>query len=161
MMDIYLVGCSHVDTVMKLRFKIASTFGALVLLCLLKLDALRSLSLYGKQRETVHDVFNNTLGFQQIFAIGLPDRTDKRDTLTLAASLTSINLSWMEGVRPNEISEKAVPPTWNFENQKPSVLACWRAHMNVIERVVREKIQTALILEDDVDWDVTIKHQLV
>ncbi len=32
----------------------------------------------------------------------------------------------------------------------------WRGHADVWRRVLNEKLETALILEDDVDWDVNI-----
>ena len=32
----------------------------------------------------------------------------------------------------------------------------WRGHADVWKRVLNEKLETALILEDDVDWDVNI-----
>jgi len=33
---------------------------------------------------------------------------------------------------------------------------CWRSHADVWKRVVDEKLETALILEDDVDWDTNV-----
>jgi hypothetical protein len=32
----------------------------------------------------------------------------------------------------------------------------WQGHADVWRRVLNEKLETALILEDDVDWDVNI-----
>lgn len=59
-------------------------------------------------------------------------------------------------------------------------LGCWRAHMNFLQQyahlylqaqydmrltksasVVKENIQTALVMEDDADWDVNLKNQLL
>lgn len=37
----------------------------------------------------------------------------------------------------------------------------WRAHLNVYQNMVQNRIQTALILEDDADWDVLLRHQMV
>ena len=37
----------------------------------------------------------------------------------------------------------------------------WRAHLNVYQHMVQNRIQTALILEDDADWDVLLRHQMV
>ena len=45
--------------------------------------------------------------------------------------------------------------------QESNVIGCWRAHMNVYQRMVHERVSTALIFEDDADWDVALKHQLV
>jgi hypothetical protein len=35
-------------------------------------------------------------------------------------------------------------------------LGCWRAHANVWSRMLSENINTALIVEDDADWDVNV-----
>jgi GR25 family glycosyltransferase involved in LPS biosynthesis len=35
-------------------------------------------------------------------------------------------------------------------------LGCWRSHANVWQRVIEEDVGTAIILEDDIDWDVNI-----
>ena len=45
--------------------------------------------------------------------------------------------------------------------QESHVIGCWRAHMDVYQKMVQERVSTALIFEDDADWDVSLKHQLV
>jgi GR25 family glycosyltransferase involved in LPS biosynthesis len=37
-------------------------------------------------------------------------------------------------------------------------LGCWRGHANVWTKMITDKVQTALILEDDADWDVHVHH---
>jgi GR25 family glycosyltransferase involved in LPS biosynthesis len=46
-------------------------------------------------------------------------------------------------------------------NQNVNTIGCWRAHLNVLRRIVRDNVATALIFEDDADWDVSFKRQLV
>jgi hypothetical protein len=41
--------------------------------------------------------------------IGLPDRSDKRDALSLMASLTGVQLEFIDGVKGEEVSDKALP----------------------------------------------------
>ena len=41
--------------------------------------------------------------------IGLPERSDKRDALSLMASLTGFSLTWIDGVLGKTISDKALP----------------------------------------------------
>lgn len=43
-------------------------------------------------------IANSTLGFQKIYVLGLPDRLLKRDSVELGASITNLNLTWMDGV---------------------------------------------------------------
>ncbi|KAJ5155259.1 hypothetical protein N7492_008062 [Penicillium capsulatum] len=109
---------------------------------------------------SLDDITNTTLGFNRVFAIGLKDRMDKRDAMTIGTSLTNIDLEWVEGVRLAEMSDKSHPASWKEREDSLPELAAWRAHMNVLQKIVAEKIPTALVFEDDIDWDVTIKAQL-
>ncbi|KAK4191009.1 family 25 putative glycosyltransferase [Podospora australis] len=106
------------------------------------------------------DILNATLGFQQVFVINIPERTDRRDAMTLAAALSRIDVQWIDGVDGHSVSDKVVPgDSWDKSISKGNK-GSWRAHMNVLQRVVQDNITSALILEDDADWDVRIKPQL-
>jgi hypothetical protein len=105
-------------------------------------------------------IANGTLGFEKIYTIGLPDRFDKRDAIELAAAVTDLQLTWVDGVPGNQISPKSVPPTFKLPGVLPGVVGCWRGHMNVIQKIVKEGISSALILEDDADWDIHIVQQM-
>ncbi|PYI00551.1 LPS glycosyltransferase, partial [Aspergillus sclerotiicarbonarius CBS 121057] len=116
-------------------------------------------------RSTLEDralehIGNETLGFEHIYAIGLKERTDKRDFLTLAASMAGFRVEWVDGVRPDEFSEKAAANIMQDNLLKPSEIGCWRAHMNALHNMIQNSYSSALILEDDADWDITIKQQL-
>ena len=39
---------------------------------------------------------------------------------------------------------------------RPEQLGCWRSHADVWRRVIEEDIETAIVLEDDIDWDLNI-----
>ncbi|KFA45886.1 hypothetical protein S40293_11406 [Stachybotrys chartarum IBT 40293] len=108
----------------------------------------------------VERVANETLGFQKVFAVNLPERSDKTDALTLMAALTGFKIDWIGGVKSKEISLKAVPFGVNLGKTEGNLLGNWRGHMNARRRVVELGLSSALILEDDVDWDVNIKNQL-
>ncbi|EAU38488.1 conserved hypothetical protein [Aspergillus terreus NIH2624] len=98
--------------------------------------------------DTTYDhIKNETLGFEKIYAIGLKERTDKRDFLTLAASVHGMKVKWLDG-------------KFDISFWKPTVAACWRAHMNALRDVVENGYGTALIMEDDADWDVSVREQL-
>jgi hypothetical protein len=55
------------------------------------------------------------LQFQRVYVIGLPERTDKRDAMTVASSITGFTLEWIDGVRGQDMVEQA----W------PAVSVCW------------------------------------
>ncbi|KAI9871453.1 MAG: hypothetical protein M1830_002902, partial [Pleopsidium flavum] len=110
--------------------------------------------------EGLGSVWNETLGFERIYVIGLKDRTDKRDALTLTSSLTGFKLDWIDGVKGEEIPDKAVPFGTNRTLLWENNLGSWRGHMNAIRAIIENRLSSALIMEDDMDWDVNVKSQL-
>jgi len=66
--------------------------------------------------------------FQKIFAISLPELTDKQDGSRVAASLTNFSVDFLDGVNGASVRPKALPHGFD---RKPSVVGSWRAHMNV------------------------------
>ncbi|ROV87588.1 hypothetical protein VMCG_10613 [Cytospora schulzeri] len=121
--------------------------------------------LYGKEykgRSTpdINRVTNDTLGFSKIFVVGLPERTDKRDALTLSAALTGFHVDFVDGVRGETIPDKAVPIGVDRHALMETNLGSWRGHMNAVRRIIDEDLESALIMEDDMDWDVRLRSQL-
>ncbi|KAK7202893.1 hypothetical protein BZA70DRAFT_86345 [Myxozyma melibiosi] len=98
---------------------------------------------------------NETLGFGEIVYISMPHRTDRQDAMNLLASWTGIRLRHLPGVDGSKIDEKA-KPDFTPEDMTTSVLGCWRAHANAWREMLDSKVETMLVLEDDIDWDVNI-----
>ncbi|PHH70270.1 hypothetical protein CDD83_5483 [Cordyceps sp. RAO-2017] len=105
-------------------------------------------------------ISNRTLGFEKIIAIGLPERSDKRDALELMAALTGFDIDWVDGVKSASISEKAVPFGVNMKDVQDNFLGSWRGHLNAVRRIVESGSSSALIMEDDMDWDAHLMLQL-
>ncbi|OIW26394.1 hypothetical protein CONLIGDRAFT_662915 [Coniochaeta ligniaria NRRL 30616] len=105
-------------------------------------------------------VTNATLGFARVFAVGLPERSDKRDALALASALTGFRVDWISGVRGESIPDKAVPLGVDRKKLMETNLGSWRGHMDAVRRIVEEGLESALVLEDDMDWDVRLKPLL-
>ncbi|KAL8356257.1 hypothetical protein RB601_001527 [Gaeumannomyces tritici] len=105
-------------------------------------------------------VANDTLGFDKVFAINRPSRSDRRDSLSLAAALTGVRLSYSDGIDGSEVEERVLPADSEGKRIRKGNVGSWRAHMNVLRTIVEEGLETALILEDDIDWDVRLKSQL-
>ncbi|KAF2271886.1 uncharacterized protein EI97DRAFT_366464, partial [Westerdykella ornata] len=72
---------------------------------------------------------NATLDFQEIIYLSMPYRTDRQDQLSLIAAVSGLKLTMLPGV----------------------------PHANAWRYIIDNDIQSALIIEDDVDWDVNIK----
>lgn len=99
---------------------------------------------------------NRTLGFEKIYLINLPSRTDRLDWMTLLASLTNVELTHQDGVNGSLIAEKSKPA--GSHNLSPARMGCWRSHADVWQRMITENITSAIILEDDADWDVDVHN---
>ncbi|USW54837.1 Putative glycosyl transferase, family 25 [Septoria linicola] len=143
----------------------------LIVLLLATFSSNNAVSRAASRGSRTPDVLNSTLGFEKILVISMPERHDKRDAMSLSASVSGIDFEWMPGGDGASMSAKSKPPKImtllsafsklevSLENDN-NTLGCWRGHMNVMQRIVKERIQSALILEDDADWDVNIRKQL-
>lgn len=77
-------------------------------------------------------IHNETLGFQKIFVVNLPERTDKRDALTLVSALTDIKLTWTSAIRGTNVPDKALPLGVDRNGWRDGGIGSWRSQMNVI-----------------------------
>ncbi|KAI1873785.1 uncharacterized protein JN550_003054 [Neoarthrinium moseri] len=105
-------------------------------------------------------VTNATLGFSNVFVVGLPERSDKRDALALTSALTGFQVEFVDGVKGESVPDKAVPFKADRQSLWENNLGSWRGHMNAVRRIVEENLESALIMEDDMDWDVRLRAQL-
>ncbi|KAL7270472.1 hypothetical protein RUND412_006826 [Rhizina undulata] len=99
---------------------------------------------------------NSTLGFGEILYLSMPYRTDRQDAMNILATYTNMKLKLVQGVDGSTINEKAKPDNTKIEGNE---LGCWRAHADAWRKVIDLGVETALILEDDIDWDVDV-HQI-
>ncbi|KAH6677563.1 glycosyltransferase family 25 protein [Halenospora varia] len=143
---------------------VAISVSAAVLLLLLvfrisRTDAASNFMSGSKGRTTPKGRMNETLGFQEIFVVNLPERTDRRDGMILATALSGLKIEFIDAVLGKNVLDKALPPGGRKGMPDPNI-GSWRGHMNAIAEVVRRNLSSALILEDDSDWDIRIKEQL-
>lgn len=78
--------------------------------------------------------------------------------MSLAAALSDMRVEYVDGV--TEVADKALPPGGSNLHMNAGNIGSWRAHVNALRQVVEQNLTTALILEDDVDWDIRIKSQM-
>jgi hypothetical protein len=107
---------------------------------------------------TLNAITNSTLGFDKIYSISLPRHWHKHDAQLLAARYTGLDITPVEGVLYDDIPRTEYPLGWH--DPFPGSIGCWRAHLNVLAEIVASGVGSALILEDDADWDVSLKPQL-
>ena len=112
--------------------------------------------------------------FRKILIINLPSRTDHRDAMSLSAAVSNLQLDWIDDVSGDDVLEKALSPRdhkfisrsaikvageliWMpfkrqyFPNSKSAFITI------TLLSIVEQNLTTALILEDDVDWDTRLK----
>ncbi|KAL8904847.1 MAG: hypothetical protein Q9207_003007 [Kuettlingeria erythrocarpa] len=104
---------------------------------------------------------NETLGFEKIYVINLPKRTDKLDAIRMAASVTGFNFEVIEGQNGADMSPKALPGPFKESDMRDNIVGCWRSHMQAAHNIVNNRLSSALIFEDDADWDVSFRAQLL
>ena len=71
--------------------------------------------------------------FEAILAVGLPERTDRRDTLTLVADISDIAFDFVDGMHGSDILNKSLPLGGPGDVTR-SEIGSWRGHMNALSR---------------------------
>lgn len=95
--------------------------------------------------------------------LNLPERTDKLDTFSLTSSVTDFNFEVIAGVDGATVPNKSLPTTKGLypeESRRNKSVGSWRAHLNFALAVVRNRLSSAIVFEDDADWDIEFKSQL-
>ncbi|KAH0551642.1 hypothetical protein GP486_007140 [Trichoglossum hirsutum] len=80
--------------------------------------------------------------------------------MLLTADLTGIQLDWVNGVLGADVSDKALPFMADRDKLGNGNIGSWRAHLNAMVTIIEQNLTSALIMEDDIDWDVRIKSQM-
>lgn len=100
-----------------------------------------------------------TMGFDHIYVINLPHRTDRRDRMQAIADYLKLKFTFVNGVYINEtIVEEYVQ--FYGETTTPPQVACWRSHMNVYQLMLDNNDASALILEDDIDTETDLERRI-
>lgn len=80
--------------------------------------------------------------------------------MSLGASLSNISFEFFDGVVGETVPDKALSLSGPRNGRSEGEIGCWRGHMNAMRHITDNNIASALILEDDVDWDVRLRDQL-
>jgi len=111
--------------------------------------------------DNLMDIHNDSLGFEKVLMVSLPARSDKQDSFAVQARITNFSYTQIDGVYGKDIDEKALPQGMSTKHPGVNQIGCWRAHLDAMRYIVKNNIQSAVIMEDDANWDVALKHQLV
>lgn len=96
---------------------------------------------------------NSTFGFEKIYIINLPRRTDKKAEFTILAEEYGLDIEFVDGVE----GTKLIP---NDSIIRAGILGVAEGHARCWEKMVKDKVTSAIVFEDDFDFDVRIVRQL-
>lgn len=68
--------------------------------------------------------------------LNLPERTDRRDAITLAAAVSDIDITFIDGVKGSDVSSKVLPADSFDKVISRGNKGSWRAHMNALQTCV-------------------------
>lgn len=73
--------------------------------------------------------------FEKIYVINLPERSDRRDSITLSAALSNIDIEIVDAVRGENVLDKVIPHPEVGRFMKAEI-GCWRSHINIMQECV-------------------------
>ncbi|KAE8384727.1 hypothetical protein BDV23DRAFT_166244 [Aspergillus alliaceus] len=109
-----------------------------------------------------HSADNGTLGFQKILALSTGPSWRTRGLLA-AANLTglSIDIPPQPPIHPDLVTTFETLGQDGIERPTHGASIAWLAHLDIIKYTIQADLDTVLILEDDADWDVSIRSQMI
>ena len=103
---------------------------------------------------------NATLDFGKIYVLNLETREDRHDEMAFIAAASGLQLEFVAGVNSKTLEKQSLPDVYGTPQVilEPAHLACYRGHANIWRKIVEDGVETALIMEDDIDWDLNIRE---
>lgn len=100
--------------------------------------------------------------FQEILVLSAAPSWRTRGLLA-AAQLTGLQLKIPKQppIHPDLVNAFQALGPEEIRHPTHGASAAWLAHLDLLKHVWQSDLDTALIIEDDVDWDVTIREQTV
>jgi hypothetical protein len=80
--------------------------------------------------------------------------------MALIAAASGLKLEFIAGVNSKTLDTQTLPDTYGTTEiiLELAHLACYRGHANIWRQIVEDGVETALIFEDDIDWDLNIRE---
>jgi hypothetical protein len=66
--------------------------------------------------------------------INLPSRSDRRDMMALAGSMSEAKFDFVDGISGDDVLDSVLPPDAQGKKISKGNRGSWRAHMNVLRR---------------------------
>ncbi|GAB1737814.1 hypothetical protein NU219Hw_g2294t2 [Hortaea werneckii] len=104
---------------------------------------------------------NARLGFDEIFVVTAGFHDWRAQGLKAAAQRTGLAVTFLQQPHWTDKQKKAFHRGDKYESWNlPGSTGCWLGHLHALRHFLSTKQATALILEDDADWDVAIQAQV-
>ncbi|KAL5374906.1 hypothetical protein DPSP01_011575 [Paraphaeosphaeria sporulosa] len=100
------------------------------------------------------------MGFGKLFVVNLPQNADRRDTMVLASSFSRMNVDWVNGLPDDQPVSETSLRLQDHEKASGQLKQNWRAHINAVRTTVELGLFSAIVLEDDLDWDIRLREQM-
>ncbi|RMY87014.1 hypothetical protein D0861_05591 [Hortaea werneckii] len=101
------------------------------------------------------------LGFDEILVVTAGFHDWRAQGLKAAAERTGLAVTFLQQPHWTDAQKKAFHRGDKYESWSlPGSTGCWLGHLHALRYFLSTKQATALILEDDADWDVEIKDQV-
>ncbi|KAJ1326050.1 glycosyltransferase family 25 protein [Microdochium nivale] len=98
--------------------------------------------------------------FEDTLVVSLPSRIDRHDGMLLQAALNEVKIKFVDAIMGKAVPDKAIPIITRHGRLSDASIRSWWAHVNAIHEVVTLSLTSALIKEDDIDWDIRIHKRL-
>ncbi|KAI6350427.1 hypothetical protein MCOR25_010553 [Pyricularia grisea] len=99
---------------------------------------------------------NRTLGLDSIFFLNLPHRHDRFDAMAIQSHIADIQVTRFAAVDASTLTNQGMPPMQKTDFL-PSEKGCFRAHANVWQHMLENKIPASLVFESDAGFDAKLR----
>ncbi|KAJ2618927.1 hypothetical protein GGI26_006243 [Coemansia sp. RSA 1358] len=106
--------------------------------------------------DTYHQSQNATLGFQKIYVLNMPSRIERRRNMKALAKFHGLQFDYAQTFDAGQANTLARASNYLINGTH---LGCYLSHMHIYRHMVDEDIETALILEDDIDMELDLKKR--
>lgn len=98
---------------------------------------------------------NSTLGFGAVVAVSR-EGSPRRESLLLASNITEIDITIPEQPKWTDEDVQTIRADRDSRISRGSALA-WLGHLNALRWFLSTDLESVMILEDDVDWDIHLR----
>ncbi|CAG8567110.1 24862_t:CDS:1 [Gigaspora margarita] len=121
-----------------------------------------TLNLFSLKNSTLHSlgfnyILNSTLGFSHIYLISLKNRVDRREKLEFLAKKFNLNIEIFPAITGEDEDVLNELERVDGLGLIPTQIACYVSHYKVYQSIINHGYESALILEDDVDFELNIE----